>query len=1021
MSLFSGNRLIGSPKRNNQERARGNLEFTPIGGRKTSKTSNDTKAYRSPLRPLSTEMNKPYGRAKGTTVDSSFDNTADVTSTLASFEDRPMTERMPTWTGIRFLAQGKESLLNNGLNPIKEQQLENQKLEAENYNLKIKLATLTRYFDLTPEEQKELLTQNIDLKQQLMNAASEIQRLSEEREQNSSSKNDNDNSVLSDFHELIAEKESKLQEYKERIRSLQEDLMNRNDDHSMKILEQELQNSKSENMSLKSNINSLQKQVQALEAENQEVKNRIATLNEQDHASYSRLTALNKEAADWRDKYDHLETEFRKLQLIDKKNRTDFDSEREYLKSEIMSLERESSDLRKKLASRDDDVKTLLKDVGNGKGNTEVLESEIERLHEEIKEKDREMRNLKMRMNSLLENGRMKNNDALNAVSSELESARSRETRLQNKINELEAEMETELRMKNLDLEAFKRQEKKLQQSVSALKDEISHLRNQLYENGTNSSEFDKQIEKLRKRNSELEDKLTFYESEYDVLEKAMASVETELEITKQKYNRAEDKLATVQLERQDLADELRQHLSAKVQKSALQELENFNLRKIESERDSLNQMVRALEQDIRRLSSELALEKTKNNSRFETDLLDSKFRNLLDERNKIHGQLTEKLIQIKELQKKIDDLHFSISERDSQVEKLETRILEMERLSKAKSFEESEEKSELLRSKKALDSKVRILELEKTNLESTLKTELDFYRNKVETLLKRQEQNDYVSSRADSQTSSIVSLLEKQLEETNKSKSELTGKVSELIAENDQIKQKIEKLQKDKEQLIDLTSEFEKNEKYVKLQKSQLESDIDILNKELSRANSNCSKLARKLQHARIKELSVNINSAMLNKYQGLMSDNMDLQKKIEDLNTRFASTSLIETPKDLTRLRLLENELLYYRARLHDMNLKSNDLEIMYQFVIKSITNSNELIKNDIVKLSQCGIYPDYSAMQLQKLKSGDSISFKVLAQFVLATIRLRKRAQKAQYRKQKLSELKKDIEIDKISLLA
>ena len=74
--------------------------------------------------------------------------------------------------------------------------------------------------------------------------------------------------------------------------------------------------------------------------------------------------------------------------------------------------------------------------------------------------------------------------------------------------------------------------------------------------------------------------------------------------------------------------------------------------------------------------------------------------------------------------------------------------------------------------------------------------------------------------------------------------------------------------------------------------------------------------------------------------------------------------------------------------------------------------------MIKNDIVKLAQCGVYPDYSEMGR---RHGGKLTLKKLALFVLSMVRLQRRSAKAEQRRIKLMLLRGDIDRDRITLLA
>lgn len=505
-----------------------------------------------------------------------------------------------------------------------------------------------------------------------------------------------------------------------------------------------------------------------------------------------------------------------------------------------------------------------------------------------------------------------------------------------------------------------------------------------------------------------------------------------ECDSLKSQQLKADEKIINLENENQLLLKQLKSN-SSKLNNSALLELENFNRKQLETERRQLIEEVDSLKFDLKRVTNELEFTKNNKPVDFNNQYLDSEYQKLLMEKNKLQFTADDNEIKFRELDSKCRKLQTIIDDKESIIEDLEARVREVDRNNKLKFLVEDDEKTELLKAKSNNESKMRLLQLENENLQKEFETQINFYKNKLEILLQRQEEdiynnNNHNKRNYENQSSSIVLLLEKQLEDSQALRNEISQKLSEQIATSDDFKWKYEKLQKDNEQLVELSNALDKNEKYVKLENSQLEMRMKTLTQELNNTTRHCSKLANKVKELKQREM---INdkyksdnnewnkSHLTSKCRDLQVHNSYLQDKLDNINSRFASTH-ISSPSDNKKVKLLENELHYYKAKLYDINLRSNDLGVMYQFVMNAIKNSNRLIKNDIIKLTQCGIYPDYASMSLQKLQKGNKLSFKALSKFVLAMVRIRRRSEKAEQRKIRLFELKNEIETDKITLL-
>ncbi|CUM46710.1 uncharacterized protein AC631_04369 [Debaryomyces fabryi] len=1014
MSLFSGKNLLGTPHRVSNGSNKNKLEFTPIGvskGRNIGSIggydlspprskSRSTYTARQPLNEH--KINQSYN-------ESSFDNTLDnFNTTINSFLKQPISSKNTAASIPPKLYPERNHILNNGMNSIKEQQVENHKLETENYNLKIKLATLTRFFDQTPEEQRELVTQNIDLKQQLMESAREIKQLKEaitdlqylSNKENSGNSAQNIEEMRLEYKQLLNEREAKLSEYERQIMSMQEEMVSNNNHRVSDDLLDKLEHLQLDNQSLRRQIDSLKITINQLEHDNDAVGNNFDDIHEQLESKDVQIRDLQADLSNWKEKYEFLNSEYRGSTDSNNDNLKQSKQEIMHLNSKIKDLEYKYMNAKNMLEQKDEDLNKMMESINGDKNIVDKLDRRIDSLTRQLKEKDKEEYNLRSQIKALLDQ------------------------RTSNKDNDYQ--------FYESEIESLKLKEKRVSEQNNKLRIEVSELQDQLYQINTNSNSHDQRLKKLQEQKQELQDRLAYYENEYEILEKAFNNAELESDSLKSQQLKADERIINLENENQLLLKQLKSS-SAKLNNSALLELENFNRKQLETERKQLIEEVDSLKFDLKRVTNELEFAKHNKPVDINNQFLDSEYQKLLMEKNKLQFTADDNEIRFRELDAKCRKLQTIIDDKESIIENLEAKVREVDRNNKLKFLVEDDEKTELLKAKSNNESKMRLLQLENENLQKEFETQINFYKNKLEILLQRQEEdiynNNHNKKNYENQSSSIVLLLEKQLEDSQALRNEISQKLSDQIATNDDLKWKYEKLQKDNEQLVELSNAFDKNEKFVKLENSQLEMRMKKLTQELNNTTRHCSKLVNKVKEFKQREL---INekyktedndwnkSRLTSKCHDLQAHNSYLQNKLDNINSKLASTYISSPSDNSKKIKLLENELHYYRAKLYDINLRSNDLEIMYQFVMNAIKNSNRLIKNDIIKLTQCGIYPDYASMNLQRIQKGDKLSFKVLSKFVLAMVRIRRRSEKAEKRKIRLFELKNEIETDKITLL-
>lgn len=1055
--MFSTRHLIGTPQRGgglNQTSNR--IDFTPIG------KSNKNKSKPSSHNII--ELASPGN--------STFDRTGDLfmdTTITTNFKQnaKPSTARSLNPTITRF-GMDHNNILNNGMTSIKEQQMENHKLETENYNLKIKLATLTKFLDQTPEEQRDLLNHNIDLKQQLTEASTEIRSLKESlRELQYLTNKENGEYEMSKFKEqydeMLDSKDDEIAKLERELQVIKADIINKSthaENYSLDLqdqldgLKQEVDELTNENETLRlkledfkdkeddlkkvyedtlsqlekernnhdSEYEIVSKELKKVSKEYQDLKYdyEVAILKiqdtrvEQDFKSKEIIETLRKDLKDsdheisnlqdeiyrWKSKYETAQIESTRARGGSTKNMDELLSTQAQLRSledKMKTLEKNYSSVKRELEAKEQEINRATTSMNTrNEVNLSKLESKVEQLTRELKEKDREEYNLRSQIQALIKQSSQSEGSAEN------------------------------LKFYQTQFESLKARERNQREEINDLQTQINDLKLQIQNTRGDSDKFDHRLSKLQTENKELIDKLEFYESEYSLLEKAYKDAELEIKTIKSDLVRLD--LTCKQLEEEN-RKLLEQYRSAAMTgdnfnsgKSALDELESFNRRKLEKEKQELIGEVNSMKHEINRMQSELEFAKSNQHIQQSSSIPYgvSDFYKSGNERVNFTSVVEEREIRIRELESRSKRLERLINEKDTTIETLEFKIQEMDRAKKLNILMEDDEKTDLMKQKSTNSTKIKILQLENENLQQEFKAEIDYYKNKLNALSAEKRETAYKPERESSVSPSIVSLLERQLEESQKLRNDLSKKLEESMMTRDDILFKSERFQRENSQLVEAVTVLEKKESMYRKENLNLEEKIKSLTQEVNRANHNCTRLADKLREVKYSENNLRKeDDMMVKKVQDLQSKNRLLSRDLDLLNSKMSSTHL-SSSYETARKNLKDNELQYYKAKLYDMNLKANDLQIMNNFILSSIKNSNRLIKDDIIKLTRSGIYPDYAAMRMDKLSGNKKLTFKVLAKFVLALIRIKNRFEKAEKRKLQLFDLRTEIEKGKITLL-
>lgn len=1013
--MFALSNLVGTPRPSGS-----NLEFTPIGRRRGEGAPTH-------LSPKPQRMALNTDKINNTHVESTFDDTTEHFDTLQSLGNDRFTEtnhessRKADQAGLfNSMFRSRLALVNDGSNSIQDLQKENKDLQAENYNLKVEVATLTKFLKQTPEENRNLAYENVELKQQLLKAMSEIDGKQSPAVLDLA---ETINSMRTLYKEIIEEKDHEIHQLQQRNSELGQQAR---DTAVADELLDKVEFLQSENQSLRRRLEDASNHdvdIAAIQEENNDLKSRLFNLERKISMtppdSSAQLQSLKQENQDLERKLISLKRELEGTEH----EKDSMESAIRKIQSELNDREAEVQDLRQErndIQSRSMDATKSNQKLQEAMQEALELKSKLRRLEiqhrDENADKDSQVRRLDMKVNSL---------------SKELNEKEHDQSELRNQVRSLMEERNSAFDNQSLvkhyqtQIESLRDKESILSDENSKLKNEMAKLQDELYSLSTESD----RISKLKEDINELENKLDFYEKEYSLLQDAMENAESEADLLKVKQKGSERKMNDLNSEINQLTAKLRRtelSESQKYNESALFELESIHKKREDAERQRLELQIESLNDQIRKLEEEL-----RRTNSFKPSTGDD-YHKFLRERSKLQMELDDKDLQMDEQRRKYSKLENMIKDKDALVEALESRIRDLNREYRSRALTEDSNKSEVDHIKSDYEYRLRTLQSENDRLQRDLEDQIRYYQTKLDVIMERER----YESASNGSSSSMVALLEGQLEDVRRLNKELSDKLSlaqtytkseseQLLSEYrtklQDVQTKFTQALDEKLELQETIDALEMDTKILRSEKNRLEMRSRNLNQELNKTSKHCTKLANKLNEmsmAETRSLSKSSDESLR-----LRRANLQLQSQIDQLSSRLASatfTSLTRSDnRSSTENRLLKNELQYYKAKLFDLNMRANDLAVMNSFVMSSIKNSNQMIKNDIVKLTQLGIYPNYSEMD--RKRGGEKITFKVLATLVLSMVRIRKRLEKAEDRRSKMQQLRGEIDQDKITLLA
>lgn len=911
--------------------------------------------------------------------------------------------------GSRF-----NDFLKHSSNPLKQQQENIDHLKAENYGLKIKIASLTKYLDVnTPEDIKKLINENGDLKLEIGHLNIKTQKLNQTIEQQknsttlqaSSSSNVTVNKLTAQIETLINEKDQLL----------------------LKVdkLQKSLDAQPSPAASNKS-FTHLQNEIEDLQYE---LRNKTHELEEQNL---------------------QLEQLRNKCQRLEDSKEHDL-AENDQLEETIIDKNEEIKKLYQQLDDKGESVEKLADDLYKLKLTINEKDSEINSLNNKLSKKEAEASNLKVKLKSLENNG-SSSNKKVEKLLKELDEKSSKVKSLNSQIHEYESQ----LTLSNDEIES--------------LHSHIESLRNQLASSSRNSHyDLENEITRLREMDQKLRSELSRYKLRVTELE---VDLEEQKQFADVHNTTFLNSVAQIENERDQAYDDL------KIYEDHIMDLENklnnalFDIESLQAQQRQANNDIinlksenESLHRQTRYTSTQSQPKKKQTTSNSGGGGFFSNFWNGptdvdTDEDNEPIRRNHADISTIKRLTKEKEDLKDEIKSFELKIKHL-NEDLENERSSKSLNSYEKEEIKRLAKQKNDLEVLI-------ANKNATFESQINDYKERItslneEIVSKDNKINELTSSNKDTngnhRNNNIGEVISKEdhlklLKENidkekevlilNNEKSALNQELESLKANYKKPDDKLQQQLTDKQREIDdlnlklRTIEDSKNDLYeaMKSKQTELTNNLNSMETELHKVKENYKKIYKRYKHkngdlsmikeetdnkepelaerlaAKEKELRIlsdeydTMRKDMTSRLKELQVSRKSLNAKVIDLQSKIKSSDssegikLAKTYK--AKLEALESKIQYYREKFHQEIYSSQDLKFLNQYFITSIKNSDKLVMSDINMLAKVGIYPDY------KLLSKKKLTFKAVAKGILAAIRIKNRFLKSKQKTKTIQDL-------------
>lgn len=938
----SSNRLIGSPE--DRRQSYNGLEFTPIGhnsrrdphSRRSTVLRKNTLLQNRDINPIDNSplKNRILNGGSSFIDESEYD-------TIHQSATKPMQTKTSSPINNEFL---KHDLLNNGSNPVMQQQNSIQKLQDENYGLKLKLASLTRFVNsITNDEQHEIYKQNSELQEKLIEMRGEFNSMNKELlELRGNESVIPIEQLLNQIKELEDTAESQELHYRKEINKLEENI---------DFLENKLANEQTKLSSSHSNSNSyFQNEVNNLNNEIRNLKNEINNLNGE----------IQDRDAEIRAKDDHIEGIA--IQLEDLQSKVE-KAESKSQKSSI--IENKADEYKYLIEQKDDKIEKLTEIINSKNSKLSSIKNDLLQAQKVLENEIFERNQLKLKLKS--------SEKTISMLEDQLSNAKKLDGDYNTELVELNKyKINLESEIENLKL--------RIEDSKSIINDQrnlIKEIQSQSYSN----EDFENFKNQYSVKMKSIENELKNVSLERDSLKRQL--LQSDQEVINLRNNNQKTYKAYEDLRRS----------------SKLNYQNDFEKKTYEKEINSLIDKIEELNFENEKLFKRLETENVSRpafiNDQFELKNLSSKNIELQEELNNKENEYSRK---ISNLNRELNDFKTSLQKREEELFNLKSKLRSTE-LDFTDKFDD--EKLGLMKAKRSKDTEIKLLQLE-------LENQKDQYESEIKTL--KLSISKLKSSKNGVENLSIFS----------NTQFELNDKESRIQYLNSKLEQSTSKLMK----LQKIVENLEEEKQYLNIDNKKLESKLNVYETKLkeykdgvmklTEMNSNDTeieslKLELKIKEKEIEQVNKDFNlmkHELLNKYKNVTNEKKIVENKFDKLILKYKQLENLSTNyNNLTKkINYLQDQNDLFKLKYNKMLYNVKDLKFMNSFMIKSIKANDLTIKKDIKKLQEFGIYPDYDNKR---------VSLKALFKFVVAAVRIKRKAEYSSAKNKKMESLSNKLE--------
>lgn len=858
-----------------------------------------------------------------------------------------------------------KNFLSNGSNPVRLQQENASKLYDENYNLKLKIAGLTKFLhSVTNNEQQEIYQQNSELQEKLIEMRGEISLLNQQLSEYQ--RNDSSQAAPRSDHRQTDEE---IDRYREEIRSLNEIIRElRESDEERKDLERETDKLHQIIEDLESQLEN-KKQSSISPAYVDKLEEQLDDLKSRLHDNEFEMNRKDEEIEEKEDRLEEMEELLKRHKQLSDKQQDQTEDELEEMKDLVQKQKNQ--------------IESLMEDLDEKDSIIDQMKSDYNSLNDKLKQDYAKLKNDQM------------DNHILKRELQELQDFKTNKTEQLNQLQSKHDDLLTNVNQLRLQLK----------DSQNVIRDQEKLIKELRSNESSSNEKIYKFADDLKSKVKSLEKELHGILLERDVLQKQLAKSDQEIIALKNNNERT-----------YNAYNELKKKISLQ-QRSTPQGNDHTQKEKYwKSELEILSNQLDNLNVENKKLAKELQNERVIKN--LDTDTYDKhEVKSLTAKCNDLQMQLSERENSLNNLssryKKEIEQLKTTIREKEEELRQVSNELRAM-KFSTAQQIDN--EKLEALKLKSSKEYQIKALQIELNSLKEEHETELKSYKNLIERLKKASSEKDidgYRSKLSNSATNETNELLQKINDKNMKIKI-LNNKLTEAVSNLNILEHEVTRLENSK---ISLMDDNKKLVDKIDTLTSELVSQRREIDQLLARASDYSSyelKRELKLKDKQLQESNMEFNdmkSELINKYRSVHEEKATLEKKMDRIiqSYRQLKSNINSKVNNSSKaFVMIQDQADFYRMKYNKCTYVINDLKFINSFVMKSIQATNNHVKKDVKKLQNAGIYPDYDLICNKKP------SAKVLFKFVVAAVRMKRKTEHSSIRNKKLENLKFRMEL-------